>query len=169
MANRTELIKLELAHYENFKKYIPHYADLCASSLNYLVSIGGLKISTLFEHAVAHFAKFTVVDLDHADWSDGSEGKLSSARLRSYGKIYSAPISNIKNKRGLIRCQVYERKTEKFYYFTIPHSAYKNLKSKTSIEIPFELDGSPKKTNKWWKYYEQPTFEKMCVEPNKLE
>lgn len=162
MANRSELIKLEIAHYENFKKYLPKYNILCTSSLEYLLSIGGLKISTLFEHAVSTVSGLTVVDLDQADWSDGSEGKLSSVRVRSYGKIYSAPISNIKNKQGLIRSQVYERKTKTFYYFTIPYSAYKNLKSKTSIEIPFNHDGTPQLRSKWWKY-KQPTFEQMCT------
>jgi hypothetical protein len=165
MANRSDLLNLELAHYENFKKYIPEYSNLCEKSLEYLVSIGGLKISTLFEHAVANVSGLDVVDLDHADWSDNSEGKLSSVRLRSYGKVYSAPISNIKNKRGLIRSQVYERKTKQFYYFTIPYHAYENLKSKTSIELPFDLSGLPKKRSKWWQY-EQDTFEKMCLLPN---
>jgi hypothetical protein len=53
---------------------------------------------------------------------------------------------------------VYEREQDKFYYFRIPHRAYSHISSSSNIEIPFELDGTPRKVPmrpvkvNWWLY-----------------
>jgi len=61
---------------------------------------------------------------------------------------------------------VYERKQDKFYYFLIPYSAYSHIPKTSNIEIPFNLDGSPKKINKcninWWDYSKE-TFSEICA------
>jgi hypothetical protein len=59
-----------------------------------------------------------------------------------------------------LRVQVYERKQNQFFYFAIPRRAYKNIPKTSNIEIPFELDGTPRRTPRrkvyvnWWRYEE---------------
>ena len=123
-----------------------------------LLDIGLLQVSTAFENALANCGGHTVVSEDQADISDGSEAKLSSVRTNSFGKNYSANVSNTKNKTGMLRVQVYERKLKRFYYFLIPNSAYCQVSRTSNIEIPFLLDGTPKRyyspsrLPNWWKF-----------------
>jgi hypothetical protein len=61
---------------------------------------------------------------------------------------------------------VYERKQDKFYYFLIPYSAYSHIPKTSNIEIPFNLDGSPKRENKcqvnWWEF-SKTIFLEICA------
>lgn len=154
MATLDIHLDLELAHFENFKKYIPGYAEWCPETVSQMLKLGIIQVSTAFEHALAKIGKFKVVSEAGRDGSDGSDAKLSSVRLRAYGNAYSAYISNTKGKTGKLRVQVYERIHNKFYYFVIPHSLYQTVKY---LEIPFTLSGMPARVsnrcgkNKWWK------------------
>jgi hypothetical protein len=125
--------------------------------MNKLLEIGLIQVSTAFEHALANVGGFEVVSIDGCDGSDGSDAKLSSTRFRARGTAYSACVSGTKNKIGKLRVQVYERMTDKFYYFVIPNEAYCNI---TYVEIPFNVNGTPKKNSKWWAY-EVNTFESL--------
>ena len=136
-----------------------------------LLNMGILQVSTAFEHALAEAGDHEVVSLDRGDlYRDGaySDAKLSSVRTSGYGKRYSAPVTNIFNKTGILRVQVYERKQGKFYYFAIPRRAYIDIPKTSNIEIPFELDGTPRRkpTRKvyvnWWRY-EVKTWNEMAV------
>lgn len=149
MATKSENIQLEMAHFENFKQHIPNIDSLCASTINSLLNMGILQVSTAFEHALANVGGFEVVSANGYDGSDGSDAKLSTVRYRNKGKAYSACVSGTKNKTGKLRVQVYERITNKFYYFVIPHKSYTRI---TYLEIPFNLDGTPKVNAKWWAY-----------------
>lgn len=164
MATKLENIGLETAHFENFKNYIPKYDTMCKDTVRTLLDIGLIQVSTAFEHAIANCGSMQVISENAADLSDGSDAKLSSVRTSSYGTSYSAPITGIKNKTGTLRAQVYERKNDKFYYFKIPYDAYKCVPHTSNIEIPFNLDGTPRDKNNcrvnWWKF-KRDSFEEM--------
>ena len=67
---------------------------------------------------------------------------------------------SIKGHTSTILFVATERYTNKDYYFVFPHSAYKYQNGNT-ISIPFNLNGNPRRTNKWW-YYEVESFKKLC-------
>lgn len=92
------------------------------------------------------------------DFVDGSDAKSSSVRWTFSGTKYSAPIRDIFNKKGLLRCVIYERLTDTFYFFLIPGSAYAHIPKSSNIEINFNLDGTPnrkvsaKTIVNWWDF-----------------
>lgn len=168
MATKLENLHLEIKHFNNFKNWVPQYNVSCKETVDVFLKMGALQVSTLFELAVANVGGFTVVSEDANDGSDGSEMKLSSVRTCWKGKVYSAPVTNIKNKTGTLRVQVYERKQDKFYYFLIPHSAHSQVGSKSNIEIPFHMDGTPKQEESarrrlpnWW-HFQVGSFTEVC-------
>jgi len=159
MATTLANLDLEIAHFDNFKRHIPGYSKLCEDTVESLLQLGILQVSTAFEQALAKVGKHEVVSLDKGDLvRDGkfSDAKLSSVRTFSCGKSYGAPVTNVFNKTGSLRVQVYERKQDKFYYFVIPRRAYIDIPKTSNIEIPFEMDGTPRRTNRsivnWWNY-----------------
>ena len=169
MATKLSSLNLELAHFNNFAKHIPNQKSFCKKTINQLLNMGILQVSTAFEHALAHVGGHQVVSEDEGDLLRNgkySDAKLASVRTSSLGAVYSAPIRKISNKIGALRVQVYERKQNKFYYFVIPHYAYKDISKKSNIEIPFEMDGTPKRINKtitnWWNF-ETDSWEEMAV------
>jgi hypothetical protein len=165
MATKLENLQLELAHFDHFKQYLPDWHMTCDTTVKMVLGLGLMQVSTAFEVAIANVGGYEVVSTDAADLSDGSDAKLSCVRTCSNEKSYAAPISNTKNKLGLLRIQVYERKHNKFYYYVVPHCAYKTIPPKSNIEIPFNLDGTPKRVNNcrinWWRY-EVKNFVTLC-------
>jgi hypothetical protein len=171
MATKLENLQLEIAHFNNFKPYVPGAASLCDQTMQTLLEFGGLQVSTLFEHALAAVGGHTVVSLNKGDLLRNgkySDAKLSSVRTSGRGKTYTAPVKSIHNKVGSLRVQVYERKQNKFYYFVIPRRAYIDVPKSSNIEIPFELDGTPRRVPcravyvNWWRY-EVKTWEAMAT------
>lgn len=95
------------------------------------------------------------------DFIDNSDAKAASVRW--HGGSYSCPISDVHNKIGLLRCLVYERIQDKWYFFLIPHDAYKHIGPGSNIEIPFDNNGNPRRDYparnvNWW------TFEVDTIE-----
>ena len=164
MATKLENLELEIKHFRNFEKYLANAHRYCRETLELLLEDGIIQVSTAFEHALANVGGHTVVSYDV---SDGSEAKISSVRTSGYGKLYGAPIKGVSGKTGLLRIQVYERKQDQFYYFCIPRYAYEHIPRTSNIEIPFELNGTPRKIplrsvkRNWWNY-EVATFEEMA-------
>lgn len=167
MATKQENLHLEIAHFKQFMKWIPGFNNMHQLTVQDLLSMGLIEVSTSFETAIAHASGTQVISQDHADLSCGSDAKLSTVRTCSYGTVYSAPVTGIYNKTGDLLVQVYERKQEKFYYFRIPYDSYCNIPKSSNIEIPFELNGSPrrhnKKQNNPWDY-ECDSFLDMCYD-----
>jgi hypothetical protein len=157
MATKASSIDLEIAHFNNIKNKLPNSDLWNWETVDILLNMGIIQVSTAIEHAVAYAGGTTVVSEDKYDLANGDEVKAASARLRGYGKSYDAYISNTKGKNGNLRVQIYERITNKFYYFVIPHSQYSRV---TYLEIPFHLNGNPKYSNHWWEW-EVESFEKM--------
>ena len=171
MATKLENLHLELAHFDHFKSRVPGFDKVCNKTIEAIAQLGGLQISTLFEQALAITGGHQVVSLDRGDlYRDGSysDAKLSSVRTSGYGQSYTAPVTRIFNKTGTLRVQVYERKQNRFFYFAIPRRAYIGVPKSSNIEIPFELDGTPRRVPmrkvyvNWWRY-EVKTWEEMAV------
>lgn len=159
MAKKLEHLHLEIAHFENFKQYLNSYENMCQYTLRNLLQNGLIEVSTSFEQALSSVSGFKVIGADACDLADGSDAKLSTVRLHSKGKSYTAPVANIKSKSGSLRIQVYERHRGKFYYFVIPYWAHCMVGNKSNIEIPFDLTGKPKrnyntrgKLPNWWNF-----------------
>ena len=171
MAVKLENLDLELAHFNHFKFRIPGFHKVCDKTVETLAQLGGLQVSTLFEQALAITGGHKVVSLDKGDlYRNGaySDAKLSSARTSGHGKDYRAPVTSIFNKTGTLRVQVYERKQNRFFYFAIPRRAYIEVPKSSNIEIPFEIDGTPRRVPmrkvyvNWWRY-EVESWEEMAT------
>lgn len=119
---------------------------------------GLLTKSTLLEVAISVKKNLERYDTEGQDYVDGSDAKTASVRWSNEGKSYGAPITSVHNKKGLLRCLIYERRNDKFYYFLIPHDAYKHITSTSNIEIPFDVDtGNPRRDSRykivnWWDF-----------------
>ena len=156
MATKPQAIQSEVAHFTNFSKYLPHDNKVCKKTVMSYLYAGLIQVSTALEHAISYVAGNTVVNEDTHDISDGSEVKLCTSR---YHPELTANVSNMSGKKGKLRVHVYEQYTGKFYYFVIPPRAHKKVKH---LEIPFNLDGTPKRTNHWWAY-EVETFVELAT------
>jgi hypothetical protein len=102
----------------------------------------------------------------HQDFQNGADCKLVSVRTCGYKKKYSAPVTGLHKKTGPLVIACYERKQQKWFFFKVPYDAYRVVKKSSNIEIPFELDGNPrripigKKTlPNWWEF--ECTFEQL--------
>jgi hypothetical protein len=164
MATLDAHLELEIAHFHNFKNHIPKFKKWCGITVQEMLEMGIIQVSTAFENALANVGKFKVISEAGRDGSDGSDAKLSSVRHRASMTEYSAFVSNTAGKTGKLRVQVYERINEKFYYFVIPYSAHSTVKY---LEIPFDLLGNPRRStprgsNRWWGY-EVKTFKDLAT------
>jgi hypothetical protein len=120
-----------------------------------------LNYEDLFEIAVAAVNKnINIVLGDGQDWSCGTDGKVSVARLNNYGQSYSALVKS-RNKKH-IRALIYEGIQEKFYFFNFPVKLIEH-------SIPFNVDtGEPKRytrngCNTMWYHWECQSFEEMAI------
>lgn len=161
MATKIENLNLELAHFNHFKEFLPTVHTWCNHTLENLLNMGIIQVSTAFEQALAHVGSHEIVGHDCGDlYRNGvySDAKLCTVRSTSYGKSYAAGVTKIHNKLGGLRVQAYERIQNQFYYFVIPRCAYEPIPKTSNIEIPFELDGTPRRVPRgptrvnWWQY-----------------
>ena len=168
MATTENNITLELAHLDAILSSF-NEPDLCHRTVRRVCELGWLQASSVFESAVAELAGIEVISTHGQDFCNGDDAKLSSVRTSTYGKSYSAPICNIHTKVGNLVAQVYERKQNKMYYFYIPHSAFQHIPRTSNIEIPFELDGTPRRQNRcrvnWWDF-EVPSLQHLSQRVN---
>jgi len=67
---------------------------------------------------------------------------------------------SIKNHVSTILFVATETHSKKEYYFVFPYSSYAYYNGNT-ICVPFDWDGLPIRSNKWWNY-EVGSFEKLC-------
>ncbi len=169
MATKLENLELDKAHYKNLQPHLLKYiSQLPAStkrcknhkeSILDLLDIGIIQVSTAFEIVMASLTNSTVISDNKHDLANGADCKLTTARHSGYGKSYSAPVGDIAGKDGTLYIQCYERIQNKFYYFAIPKSAYCKIPKSSNIEIPFHLDGTPRrvpggkrKYANWWDF-----------------
>ena len=157
MATKLSSLDLEISHFNNFKNYLPNTDSWCWETIENLLNMGLIQVSTVAEHAVAHTGGNTVVSEDSHDISNGDDVKLVTACW--HREKYDARVVGITGKTGNLRVQVYCRNLNTFYYFVFPHSTYKAVKG---IELPFNYDHTPRKTNHWWNW-EVDSFEEMST------
>jgi hypothetical protein len=169
MSTKKENLELDIAHFHNFMSQIKKFQALSADTIEQLLNMGVIEVSTAFELALCDQGGHEHVSLDAGDLSRNgkiSDAKISSVRTHGYGQTYSAPVTNIHGKKGCLRVQVYERKQDKFYYFVFPRRTYSNIPKSSNIDIPFEMDGTPRTRNRcqvnWWNYRVD-TFEEMAL------
>lgn len=136
-----------------------------------LVEDGDLQIETLLENALVKTCRgaYTRVAETARDFCDGGDAKKSVSQFRNNDIardhwMNSFAITNLKNKTGVIRALCYSREQDKFYFFAIPHKAYRGM-----ARIDIMLDNStgwskpigiPK--GKWTRYM-IPTFEQLAT------
>lgn len=159
MATKLSALPLELKHFYNIEPYLKNMLsiDPCDVTTEAYLSRGYFQVSTVYEDVMAYLAGCTVVSEDTHDLSNGADCKITTAR--KHGHSYSAPIKDIKNKKGTLYAMCLEPIQHKFYYFAIPKSSYCNIPAKSNIEIPFFMDGTPRRVPSrkltyanWWDY-----------------
>jgi hypothetical protein len=138
--------------------------EIAEWNYNNMLLTGEIQIETMLENCITKLGGPQKTSMHYMDFDDESDAKKVCARYRSKGKGYDGQITGVIKKIGSLRVMLYERITAEFYYFVIPVSAYKGLKH---IEIPFHLNGEPKRITrngiqKWWKY-EVSSIEEMAT------
>jgi hypothetical protein len=169
MSTKKENLELDIAHFRNLAPHVKRFTGQCAKTIDNLLTMGIIEVSTAFELALCDAGGHEHVSLNKGDLlrnGKPSDAKIASVRTHNHGRAYSAPVTNIHGKMGSLRVQVYERKQNQFYYFVIPRRAYASISKSSNIDIPFEMDGTPKIHNRcrvnWWNY-QQDTFELMAM------
>jgi len=96
----------------------------------------------LAEQAAANLGNLTQnpTNQQGSDYTDGTEHKYSEVHY-DLSSAY-ATLASIKNKTGTIRLRVFEPKTEKEYFFLVPHDVYSQY---SSLKAYFTQDGTPRK------------------------
>ena len=108
MATTYNGISIEMKHFNQIRRYVPRISEMDQRTLDILIEMGALQVSTLLELAIANVGDLDVISADAHDLSDGSEVKMATVRNHRRGTSYGAMISNTKNKTGLVRAQVME-------------------------------------------------------------
>lgn len=120
----------------------------------------------ILEKAISTKGKIPRRDTVGMDFHDQSDAKITTAHVNHQKKTYEARVNKVHAKQGHLRVMCYERMKDTFYYFLIPNSAYAGLTKSSSITIPFNPDGSPRRINRcsvnWWAF-ECDEFEHMCA------
>jgi hypothetical protein len=125
-----------------------------------------IQFGQLWEKAIEAQLKIVRESSEGKDFKNGDDAKLVSVRTHARGKSYGANIPGVHNKIGKLLVAVYEKKQRQWFFFKIPNTAFAYIASSSNIEIPFELDGTPRRIPKrrdatnWWKY-EVASFQKL--------
>ena len=143
-----------------------------------LVKNGDLELSTVLENALAQCSRgrYQRTATAYRDFSDGSDAKkvVSQFRNNHIAKkqwTNSFAISGLAKKEGLIRAVCYSIYNDRFYFYAIPHRAYRGRK-----RIDITLDCSigyrePKGIPKGkWCCYQVESFERLAtITPAEVE
>jgi hypothetical protein len=158
-SNKHRDYELDLAKFELlWPKAYPYYSKipLITKFVRKLVEDKVIESGILFEKALSVQLGLVRESTAGRDFTNGDDAKLVVVRTCTYGKQYSAPVTNIHTKRNNLLVGVYERKQGNWFFFKIPYSAYKNIPKTSNIEIVFELDGTPRRVNRqvtnFWDY-----------------
>jgi len=142
-------------------KLWPDYTSEQIKLLRDQVEHGIIQIETMLENALVKRSKKSYKRIAEAyrDFCDDSDSKKSVSQFRNNDIIRdcwtnSFAISGLKNKIGLIRAVCYSKEQDKFYFFAIPHKAYKGM-ARVDVSLDNsvgykEPQGIPK--GKWTRY-----------------
>jgi len=138
-------------------------------SLKKFTSRGLVDTSTLFEYIYSKIHDLEMVkapthDLICRKTGRKIEAKLRTPRFNSYGKSYGVNIeprskAGSHRKEGDIVSLVLEPMTRENYFFYIPEKEHQKVALTSNIEIPFNIDGTPrriplkmKRLPNWWEF-----------------
>ena len=107
MATKPQAIENESAHFNNFRKFLPAFTDRCDKTIDHLLKLGIIQVSTAFEQAIATVADCTIVNENRYDLSDGSECKMATTQYHR-GQV-DAQIRGITGKDGTLCVHIYEQ------------------------------------------------------------
>jgi hypothetical protein len=108
-----------------------------------------INVGELAEKAIVKKSKKLVKKKKNAKGSDFKDGSDSKYCTVFYDSTNYATVSGLKNKTGKLRVMVYEPKTQKNYFFIIPHNVYRPYQhTGDSLKIYFTKDGQPRKTQR---------------------
>lgn len=161
MATTKNNIKSDLAFFDYFWKAtnLPWWAKPLALPLRPLirlcVGLGVVQVSTIQEHLAAYLRGIDIESVEGHDLKDRTQVTYRTVRTHS-GRYHAQ--RQVGSSTGYIIWTVREKKKNMFYNFCIPYEAYKDL---NSIEIPFNIDGTPMRGCAWWEY-EYPSFKEAC-------
>ena len=157
--NPNRDLSLDLARFEFlWPKAYPYFSKipLITKFATKLLADDILQLGQLHEKAISVQCRMLRESADGRDFENGDDAKLVAVRTSHYGASYSAPVTNIHVNRGKLLVSVYERKQNNWFFFKIPFSAYKHIPKTSNIEIPFDMDGTPRRENRsavnWWKF-----------------
>jgi hypothetical protein len=115
-------------------KLWPNYTKSQIKLLRQQVEHGIIQIETMLENALAKCSKNSYKRIAEAyrDFCDDSDAKKVTSSFRNNNIVLdqwtnSFAVSGLKNKIGLIRAVCYSKEQDKFYFFAIPHKAYKGM------------------------------------------
>jgi len=116
-------------------------------AVKFLWEQGLINVGELAEKAIVKKSKKKLKqnkkNAKGSDFKDKSDSKYITV---SYYKTSAyACVSGLENKIGKLRVMVYEPKTQKNYFFVIPHKVYAPYqKAKDSLKIYFDRQGNPR-------------------------
>ena len=111
----------------------PAYTKKEIALLRKQVEVGIIQIETMLENALASTGgKYKRIAEAYRDFTDNSDAKKSCSQFRNNDIkrdqwTNSFAISGLKNKTGLIRACCYSKEQDTFYFFAIPHIAYRGM------------------------------------------
>lgn len=111
----------------------PTYTKRQIALLREQVEVGIIQIETMLENALANSSKkYRRIAEAYRDFTDNSDAKKAVSQFRNNdiardSWMNSFAVTNLKNKTGLIRACCYSREQDTFYFFAIPHIAYKGM------------------------------------------
>jgi hypothetical protein len=130
-----------------------------AHALNMLNEMDLLQIGELAELAISQKSGVALCSKNTPDIDTVTGKQIKHAQTHPERGSMKAFFGI--NTTAPILLVVTENLTKKQYYFHIPYREYSRMNG-NSISIPFNADGSPKLTNRWWKHKVN-DFNELCT------
>jgi len=144
MAVTLDNIHEDMRFYDELKQYVfeKELDPVIEAHNRWMVDNGLLQIESLLEIAISNVNGIKRAAVHGMDYIDGSDAKKVTSSWRNNNKIRgewtnSFKITNINNKRGLLRAMCFNRVLSRFQYYAIPYSAYAHLTG-DSLDITLE-------------------------------
>ena len=129
-------------------KYHPDYVGHKKRQQIALKNPHHYNVEIMVEEALAHIGPYTRTNEALSDFSDNSDSKTSSIRLKPTAdkrNIYGGEIRNVStlsgnDKIGALRCIIYNPHHEQLLYYFLPKSIWTPMISRTRLKtagIPF--------------------------------
>lgn len=123
-------------------KYHPDYANHKKRQQIALKNPQHYNVEVMVEEALAHIGPYTRTDKALSDFSDYSDSKTSSIRVKSTtnsSNIFCGEIRNVStisgnDKIGALRCIIYNPHREQLLYYFLPKLIWTPMISRTKLK-----------------------------------